>query len=57
MKVRILKSCTATPSNRRCEPGEIVEVNGIPQRAIEMGLVEVLIDVPENVPDMRGTYE
>jgi hypothetical protein len=52
MEVRILKRCFSLREKRWCEPGEIVEVTAYPSAAIEAGLVEAIVPVPENVPDL-----
>ena len=57
MQVRVIRECFFTRENRRVQAGEIVTVPGRPEKAIRDGMVEPVIPVPENVPDMPGTYD
>jgi hypothetical protein len=57
-KVRIKKSCYCFSLQRWCNSGEVVEIEKVPWRAIQEGLVEPLnVPVPQSVPDMPGTYD
>lgn len=56
-RVRILKPCYSVHLHRYVREGEIVENPTLPRRAIQDGLVELVVGVPENVPDMPGTYD
>jgi hypothetical protein len=57
MRVRILKSCFFVREQRQVHPDEIVEVQSLPEKAIQDGRVEVVLHIPNDADLPNVGYE